>query len=408
VFAAEDPAGHRRSLAEVFRLVQQEAERLSTAATPKLIVVARVDGRLGTGGAAVADLAGLAGALRCLARERPGLEARFVDIDPALGPDAAARAVVAELVTDGGPDAVGVGAGWRMAMRASPLAPAPRAAVLSGGDLVLVTGGARGVTALCAAALARETGARLLLAGRSAPPTPEPDWARGANGRDLRRRAAEAVGGALGAIEAACRAVEAGREIAATLCAAGISATYLQVDITDPAATAAALAPWRAEVTAVVHGAGVLADKPFATIRPTDLDAVLGPKLDGLDAVLAALPEARLRRIALFSSVAAAFGNEGQGAYALANEALNRRVHALARRYPDGLVASINWGPWRGGMVDETLAQRFAQRGTALLEPEAGAAAFLDVVLSEGVGPLEVVIGDAPGAPAVRAVAARA
>jgi NAD(P)-dependent dehydrogenase (short-subunit alcohol dehydrogenase family) len=274
--------------------------------------------------------------------------------------------------------------------------------------LVLVTGGARGVTALCAAALARETGARLLLAGRSAPPTPEPDWARGANGRDLRRRAAEAVGGALGAIEAACRAIEAGREIAATLCAAGISATYLQVDITDPAATAAALAPWRAEVTAVVHGAGVLADKPFATIRPADLDAVLGPKLDGLDAVLAALPEARLRRIALFSSVAAAFGNEGQGAYALANEALNRRVHALARRYPDGLVASINWGPWRGGMVDETLAQRFAQRGTALLEPEAGAAAFLDVVLSEGVGPLEVVIGDAPGAPAVRAVAARA
>ena len=56
---------------------------------------------------------------------------------------------------------------------------------LSSSDLVVVTGGARGVTAECARALAQKYGVRLLLLGRSPAPAAEPAWRGSEGGSEL-------------------------------------------------------------------------------------------------------------------------------------------------------------------------------------------------------------------------------
>jgi hypothetical protein len=73
-----------------------------------------------------------------------------------------------------------------------------------------------------------------------------------------------------------------------------------------------------------------------------------------------------------FGSVSAATGNRGQTDYAAANDALE----ALAQ----DRALTVHWGPWspETGMVTEELARAYAERGIAVIEPEAGVAALLD------------------------------
>jgi hypothetical protein len=84
----------------------------------------------------------------------------------------------------------------------------------------------------------------------------------------------------------------------------------------------------------------------------------------------------------------------------MANEVLNQVLSAERARRPDCLVRAIGWGPWHGGMVTTELAGRFRSAGVPLIDPDAGAAAFVAelgttadevrVIVSagEGAGPL--------------------
>ncbi|MCX7700754.1 MAG: polyketide synthase dehydratase domain-containing protein, partial [Gemmataceae bacterium] len=80
-----------------------------------------------------------------------------------------------------------------------------------------------------------------------------------------------------------------------------------------------------------------------------------------------------LRAIALFSSSTARFGRKGQCDYAAANEVLNKMGRWLASRRPDCRVASINWGPWEGGMVTPELRRVFESEGVGLIPLKSGA-----------------------------------
>ena len=61
-----------------------------------------------------------------------------------------------------------------------------------------------------------------------------------------------------------------------------------------------------------------------------------------------------MTHLALFSSAAGFFGNAGQSDYAAANEVLNQYALQFSQKHPKCNVVSFNWGPWEGGMVDET------------------------------------------------------
>jgi len=185
-------------------------------------------------------------------------------------------------------------------------------------------------------------------------------------------------------LRARAGAILAAREIRSTLAAirsAGGEARYASADVRRPESIGAALAEARAAwgpFTAVVHGAGTLADKRIADKTPAQFDAVFDTKVRGLVALLAATAADPLKVISLFSSVAARFGNGGQCDYAAANEVLNKIAAREARaRAGSCAVQAIGWGPWDGGMVTPALRAHFAAQGAALIPLADGAAAFV-------------------------------
>lgn len=165
------------------------------------------------------------------------------------------------------------------------------------------------------------------------------------------------------------------------------------MDITDPQATAAALAPHKARITGLVHGAGVLADQLIANKKASEVERVFAPKLTGLRAVTAALDPETLRHVVLFSSVAGFFGNRGQSDYAMANEVLNAWASSWKQRHPAARVTSLNWGAWDSGMVSPEVKAVFQERGITLIPVDTGARMFTEQFAPERAGDVVTVLG---------------
>jgi NAD(P)-dependent dehydrogenase (short-subunit alcohol dehydrogenase family) len=286
-------------------------------------------------------------------------------------------------------------------------------------DVIVASGGGRGVTAATIIELARATGARFVLLGRS-PLDPEPAACAGADDDVALKRAllddATAHGRLVTPAELgrAARAIMAAREVRRTIeliGRAGGQAHYLPVDVTDAAAVTRALDEVRREVgpiTGVVHGAGVLADRRIVDKTDTQFDTVFATKVLGLRSLLAATAEDELRLLCVFSSVAARTGNEGQVDYAMANEVMNKVALAeRARRGTGCIVKSFGWGPWAGGMVDGALADRFAALGVELLPIDVGAGMFVAEIAGPQLDQVEVLLGNATLGTTAPAIAGR-
>ncbi|MDA0167631.1 SDR family NAD(P)-dependent oxidoreductase [Solirubrobacter taibaiensis] len=378
------------------------------------VTVTRLDAQLATSGVSepAAVLSGVSGLVKTLAAEAPELFCRAIDIDPQLTDQMAAAAVLSECRdTHTETLEVGVDGLRRVTLALSPtpdvgisayktVVPEPGA-----GDVIVVTGGARGVTAECVKGLAARHSATYLLLGRT-PLTAEPDYAAGVSGEAELKAAIVADLRSTNETPAPTRVAEryrgivAGREIRATLAAieaTGGTARYLEADISDSDAVAAVLAPYAESVTTLIHGAGALADRRIVDKRPGDAQHVFEPKLLGLRNVVTALSADSLRHIVLFSSVAGLFGNPGQADYAMANEALNKLACAWKRVIPDARVTAIDWGAWDGGMVTPQLKQMFEERGVVLLPRATGVAMFVEQFSAERAGDVMTLIG--PAAP---------
>jgi NAD(P)-dependent dehydrogenase (short-subunit alcohol dehydrogenase family) len=351
-------------------------------------------------------LGGIAALARTVATEWPQVAVKSIDCEVrGQEPGAVAEAIVAELLTGGGTAEVGLRAdGTRVVPE---LVDAPIGTLrprIGPQSLVVVSGGARGVTAAAVRLLASRYRPRLVLLGRT-PLEPEPDGlSAGTDEAGLIRLLTRLRPGTPAELSARARKVLAGREIRETLDAierSGASVRYVPVDVRDTAAVTETLANVRRDwgpITAVVHGAGVLADARIVDKTGEQFDRVFDTKVEGLRALLAATREDPLEVLCVFSSVAAVFGNAGQSDYAMANEVLNRVLVAERADRTGCLVRAIAWGPWEGGMVTPSLAGRFRGSGVPLIEPADGAHAFLDEL---GGSPDEVLVvrtadGDLP------------
>lgn len=273
----------------------------------------------------------------------------------------------------------------------------------------LITGGARGVTAACAIALARAAGGRFILAGRSAE-TPWPEGiAPALNLTALRGQIAAAAvqrgeKPVPAAIDRSARAAIAGAEIRETLASirsAGAEAHYIQMDTSDAGSVDSALGSLHARfgsVTGLVHGAGIIADRLADEKTEAELARVFAPKAEGLFHILSRIDRAALRHVGLFSSASAFFGNRGQSDYAMANAILANAGRALSAELPGARVKVFDWGPWEGGMVDAALASHFRQQGVALIPLAEGARIFTHELLAGDPSDVELVIGTIGGA----------
>ncbi|MET8134327.1 SDR family NAD(P)-dependent oxidoreductase [Streptomyces sp. NPDC005251] len=257
--------------------------------------------------------------------------------------------------------------------------------------VVLLAGGARGITAQCAAAFAAAGRCRLELLGRTpAPDGPEdPDTAAARTPAALRAALAARGGRRPAAINQAAELLLAQREITAALTelrALGSEVRYRCVDFREPEAVLQAVKDIHAEhgrLDGVVYAAGVIEDRIIAEKTPESFQRVYGTKATGADALLTALeelPDGPAFSV-LFGSISGVLGNRGQADYAAANDALQTLGSAWAARTGHRAL-TVHWGPWapaarHGGMVGPELARAYGRRGIRLIDPEEGTAALL-------------------------------
>jgi acyl transferase domain-containing protein/NAD(P)H-dependent flavin oxidoreductase YrpB (nitropropane dioxygenase family)/NADP-dependent 3-hydroxy acid dehydrogenase YdfG len=350
---------------------------------------------------------GLRGLLRTIRREYPTITARAVEVDPAASPADTARALLAELVAADAEPVVGHTGGqrYRIELVETPLGTVGTSGAGPAGDgtaeaqaigldrdsVVVLVGGARGITARFAAALASASRCRIELVGRTTLPVePEPPELAAAGDRAALRAALIARGtGAPAEIERQLARIVAQREVAATLAELarlGSPARYHTVDVRDAAAVGQLFKQIHTEhgrLDGLVYAAGVIEDRLLAEKDPESFRRVFGTKVDGARSVLAALDTLQVRPafVVCYGSVAAVHGNRGQADYAAANDALESLGRSWAARTGNRCL-TVHWGPWapagaHGGMVSTELAREYARRGVALIDPEEGTLSLL-------------------------------
>jgi NAD(P)-dependent dehydrogenase (short-subunit alcohol dehydrogenase family) len=257
--------------------------------------------------------------------------------------------------------------------------------------VVLLVGGARGITAKFAAALASASRCRIELLGRTPAPDGPEDAATAAARTRTELRAVLAARGGLTPAEISREAelLLAQREITATLDelqALGSPARYHSVDFREQDAALQAVKEIHAEhgrLDGVVYAAGVIEDRLIAEKTPESFQRVYGTKTTGAETLLAALeqlPNSPAFAV-LFGSISAVLGNRGQVDYAAANDALQGLGAAWASRTGQRAL-TVHWGPWaptggHTGMVTPELGREYARRGVRLIDPEEGTAALL-------------------------------
>ena len=152
------------------------------------------------------------------------------------------------------------------------------------------------------------------------------------------------------------------RAVVAAIEAAGGAAEAVAFDVTDAAATNAALETIAAAgtVDVLVHNAGVHDDAPLAGMSDAQWHRVIDVSLHGFFHVtrplLLPMGRARFGRIVAVSSVAAVLGNRGQVNYAAAKAALHGAARSLAREMASrGITVSVVApGVIAGRMTDTT------------------------------------------------------
>ncbi|CAN5138421.1 hypothetical protein BH11MYX1_BH11MYX1_03800 [soil metagenome] len=335
-----------------------------------LIYVSTMNGELGRGG-----VGGPAGLIKTLAAEWPDVRARFVDLDTH---DDAAGMLHRELHADDHHVEIGYVDGVRSSLEVLPAEVPIGDLDLDQDSVVLVTGGARGITAKVAIALAARHGCKIELVGRSVIPLPEDPALAGARDAKALRTVLAKLGGTPAIIEARVARVLADREIRATLAALGDRATYHAVDVRSEAfgTLIETIYERHDRIDAVIHGAGILEDKLIRHKTPESFERVFSTKLTGAHTLVAKLRD-DVKVVVLFSSISGAFGNRGQVDYAAAGDALDKLAWTLQRKIT-GRVVSIDWGPWAGtGMVSPDLEREYAKRQIRLIDPEHGVEALL-------------------------------
>ncbi len=287
--------------------------------------VTRLDGAFGLKGRPLTqpNQGGLAGLAKTAAIEWQNVFCRAIDIAPDWSDQCqVAKAIVTEVLSPG-PIEIGLDSNQRYTVTMQP-EPCPAGHInLVPGDVVVISGGARGITAAAALALAKETALTLVLLGRSPKPVAEPGWLSTLSDEAAIKKAIlenEFNGQKVtpAEVENVFKSHMANREIAANLAeleSTGAKAYYYETDIRDFTMVQTVMADIRkthGPIAGIIHGAGVLEDRLIIDKTLDQFERVFDTKVKGLENLLVNTGQDQLKYLVLFSSVAARMGNRGR------------------------------------------------------------------------------------------------
>lgn len=239
---------------------------------------------------------------------------------------------------------------------------------LSSNDVLLVTGGGKGIAAECVLSLARQTQVRLGLLGRSPP------------GKD--------------------------RELDANLhrfSSHRVVFHYVPADVTDPGqveVAVQAIADRLGPVTGVLHSAGNNSPKLLDAMEETEFHQTVAPKMQGLENVLASVDTEKVRLLVTFGSIIARTGLKGEAHYGVANQWLSERTEQFHVNHPGCRCLALEWSVWSQLGMGQRLGRITAlrQQGIEPIPPEEGVAAFLNILRSSET-PRRLIVASRFGQP---------
>jgi len=220
-------------------------------------------------------------------------------------------------------------------------------------DVVVVSGGGRGITAECALRLG-QTGATLILLGRS--PASDAPVVR------VLQRASDM----------------------------GVKCHYVSADASDADSLSEALRPLVARIglpTLLLHAAGVNEPCRFDRLDREQVSRTIAPKVTALDNLLQ-LFGASLRRVVAFGSLIGRIGLDGEAHYALANAMQTVAVERWAASNPRGSGLSLEWSVWGGTGMGERIGtvERLEDHGVDALSVDDALEAFESLIAKDVSG----------------------
>jgi len=372
--------------------------------------VTALDGRFGLSGQSSKTSsgslcgAGTLGVAKTLSRECPSLRVQNIDVEPAMDQAVLVARLLDEIHFGQERLELGLTASgcWHLELKQESTPADLALSPIEKGSVVLVTGGAYGITADVTRSLAA-AGPRLIVVGRSRVESEEKPETCALDEAGLRRYLIERARAAGGTpvpreIENGVQRLLKERQIRANLsafAASGATVEYHAVDVSDEGPFSALIDDVYdrfGRIDVVLHGAGIIHDKRIRDKTPESFAAVFDTKVASALTLAHKLRPESLKALVFFSSISGRFGNAGQADYSAANEFLNKLAQFLDRRWPTTRVVAINWGPWDAGMVSGELARMYEARGIHRI-PISEGVRFLESELHRGdSGPAEVVV----------------
>jgi 3-oxoacyl-(acyl-carrier-protein) synthase/aryl carrier-like protein len=233
-----------------------------------------------------------------------------------------------------------------------------------------ITGGTQGLGGLCAQHFLRRHGVRrVVLSGRTVLPSRDRWSAHRREDTDVARK---------------IRLIEALEAEGAQVRVCAVAMSDLEAMRKEVDEIQRTLGP----ITGVVHCAGTIDLETPAFIHKsvTQIQAVLTPKVLGLENLIRCTEELPLQFMILFSSISSVVPAlaVGQSDYALANSYMDYIAEAHHGRLP---ITSIQWSSWKESGIGEAKSKSFQDAGL-LSQLDTEGLEFLDRVLADRLGPV--------------------
>lgn len=178
------------------------------------------------------------------------------------------------------------------------------------------------------------------------------------------------------------------------------TATYIECDVTNAGAIRAAMGAVSeyGPVRAIVHGAAINSPQRIATVSEESMRRTWMPKVEGVEALLSAANEEDLDVVVAFSSIIARRGLIGEAEYAIANDAMRSVLQRWARSRPGVMARTFEWTVWANRGMGESLGvlDSLRSQGMDPLAPTDGKQIFAQAMRRRNLPDTLLVSGPSP------------